>query len=364
MADALVTISLGKSTDCTAGSQITIKAVRWIATHAGVQALKVSWSPLVESFLKSRIPKELKESLPFSLFAMVQLERRILVSSCSTYEVVLIGAILVCTWAGLRFADAQRCSYRTMCFDGKSLRGTCWRTKTSSRGQPWGIISSGMLSLDSFSWVEKWFVTGLSFSTGPERWSGGALGPHVICSGSGVDQKADCIALEVANSAIIAVDSQLHEKHDVVMGVTNGSFGDGLPRRKTAPGTPQTERESQPASLFQGRCAWPIGLPVQSRRACPPRWPLYHPIASGGPTPTVEPGVQMEFFRKSSLDYTWKCFNFLETPDATAQEVSDGPLFDSGSDRALCRLSLMRSACRGLRRKAAKQLSRMYRMNW
>lgn len=162
------------------------------------------------------------------------------------------------------------------------------------------------------------------------------MGPHVICSGSGVDQKADCIALEVANSAIIAVDSQLHEKHDVVMGVTNGSCGDGLPRRKTALGTPQTERESQPASLFQGRCAWPIGLPVQSRRACPPRWPLYHPIAPGGPTPTVEPGVQMEFFRKSSLDYTWKCFNFLETPaevpDATAQEVSDGPLFDSGSD--------------------------------
>ena len=159
MADALVTISLGKSTDCTAGSQITIKAVRWIATHAGVQALRVSWSPLVESFLKSRIPKELKESLPFSLFAMVQLERRILMSSCSTYEVVLIGAILVCTWAGLRFADAQRCSYRTMCFDGKSLRGTCWRTKTSSWGQPWGIISSGMLSLGSFSWVEKWLVT-------------------------------------------------------------------------------------------------------------------------------------------------------------------------------------------------------------
>ena len=159
MADTLITMSLGKRSDFSAGSQISIKAIRWISTHAGVDALHIAWCPMVESFLRSRIPKELKESIPFSLFTLAQLERRILMSSCSTAETVVIGAILACTWAGLRFSDAQRCSYRSFSFDGTSLRGSCWRTKTSNRGQPWGIQASGLLSLGAFSWVEKWLIT-------------------------------------------------------------------------------------------------------------------------------------------------------------------------------------------------------------
>ena len=159
LADALVSISLSKKMECSAGCQITIKAIRWVATHAGVSSLSSAWSPLVESFLRSRIPRELKESIPLSLYTLVQLERRILMSSCPVVEVVIIGAILMCTWAGLRFADAQRCSYNSFCYDGKSLRGSCWRTKTSSRGQPWGVTASGFLSLGTFSWTEKWLVT-------------------------------------------------------------------------------------------------------------------------------------------------------------------------------------------------------------
>ena len=80
LADALVSISLSKKLECSAGCQITIKAIRWVATHAGVSNLSSAWSPLVESFLRSRIPKELKESVPLSLFTLVQLERRILMS--------------------------------------------------------------------------------------------------------------------------------------------------------------------------------------------------------------------------------------------------------------------------------------------
>ena len=39
MADALVTTSLAKSSDCSPGSQLTIKAIRWMSTHAGVEQL-------------------------------------------------------------------------------------------------------------------------------------------------------------------------------------------------------------------------------------------------------------------------------------------------------------------------------------
>ena len=159
LADVLIATSLSKKSDCNAGSHITIKSIRWVATHAGVQGLKHAWSPLIDSFLRSRIPKELKEALPFSLYTVWQLERRLLMSACSTVETVIIGAILVCMWSGMRFADAQRCSYHSFCFDGKSLRGSCWRTKTSSRGQPWGLLASGFMSLGTFNWVEKGLTT-------------------------------------------------------------------------------------------------------------------------------------------------------------------------------------------------------------
>ena len=159
LADALIAISLAKRSDCSAGCHITIKAIRWTSTHAGVDALRVAWSPLIESFLRSRIPKEMKESIPFSLYTVIQLERRILTSTCSTMDVVVIGAILACIWSGLRFADAQRCSFSSLCYDGSSLRGSCWRTKTSHRGQPWGLLSCGFLSLGAYSWVDRWLVT-------------------------------------------------------------------------------------------------------------------------------------------------------------------------------------------------------------
>ena len=43
MADALVTTSLAKSSDCSPGSQLTIKAIRWMSTHAGVEQLKIEF---------------------------------------------------------------------------------------------------------------------------------------------------------------------------------------------------------------------------------------------------------------------------------------------------------------------------------
>lgn len=161
LADALVACSLSRKADPESGCgcTITIKAVRWISTHAGVDCLHVAWSPLVESFLKSRIPKELKEAAPLPLYVVFHLERRILQSNCSPSEVWLLGAILITLWGGLRFADAQRCSWESFVWDGKCLRASCWRTKTSHRGQPFGVWASGFLSIGARSWLWKWLST-------------------------------------------------------------------------------------------------------------------------------------------------------------------------------------------------------------
>lgn len=159
LADVLVTTSLAKRSDCSAGAQITIKAVRWMATNAGIQSLSIAWSPLISSLLNSRIPRELKESLPLSLYTIIQFEGRLLMSSCSLVETVVLGSILTCVWGGLRFTDAQRCGFNSFCYDGQSLRASCWRTKTSSRGQPFGVQAHGFLSLGGFNWMEKWLIT-------------------------------------------------------------------------------------------------------------------------------------------------------------------------------------------------------------
>ena len=43
------------------------------------------------------------------------------------------------------------------------IRGFCWRTKTCSRGQPWGLTASGFLSNGDFFGLCNSFSTGITF---------------------------------------------------------------------------------------------------------------------------------------------------------------------------------------------------------
>ncbi|CAK9046192.1 unnamed protein product, partial [Durusdinium trenchii] len=53
----------------------------------------------------------------------------------------------------------QRVSLKSFVYDPHSLRGTCWRSKTTARGQPFGLVSSGLMSEGSFTWVLKFLWT-------------------------------------------------------------------------------------------------------------------------------------------------------------------------------------------------------------
>ena len=68
----------------------------------------------------------------------------------------MLGSFLACLFVGLRFSDLQRISWRSIVFDYKTVRGTCWRTKTSSSGQPFGFHCHGFLSTAEHSWAFKW----------------------------------------------------------------------------------------------------------------------------------------------------------------------------------------------------------------
>ena len=159
LADVIVALSLAHHSDKSTGSGSisTIKALRWMTKTAGITALEsVAYGTVISSFLKSKIPRERKEAFPLSLFVVLQWERRILQSNCPTRDVILLGGFLACIFAGLRFSDLQRVSWKSIVFDYKTVRGTCWRTKTSSSGQPFGFHCHGFLSRGEHSWAFKW----------------------------------------------------------------------------------------------------------------------------------------------------------------------------------------------------------------
>ena len=159
LADVIVALSLSHHSDKSTGSGSisTIKAIRWMAKTAGISALEtIAYGTVISSFLKSKIPRERKEAFPLSLYVILQFERRILQSNCPIRDIILLGGFLACLFAGLRFSDLQRVSWNTLVFDYRTIRGSCWRTKTSSAGQPFGFYCHGFLSKGPHSWGFKW----------------------------------------------------------------------------------------------------------------------------------------------------------------------------------------------------------------
>ena len=101
MADILITLSLERHEDISAGSCsiTTIKALRWVCKNTETDCLSKAYDPPLSSFLSRKLPKDRKEAVPLPLFALVHFERRILSSSPSIGEVLILGAILATAWA-------------------------------------------------------------------------------------------------------------------------------------------------------------------------------------------------------------------------------------------------------------------------
>ena len=147
MADLLLVISLSRSSDSSGISRASsIKALRWLRRSAIVDSLQCVYSTIVDSFLKIKRPKDKREAAPLPLWALIQWERRLLQSSCTDVEVVVLGTFLFMAFSGLRFADVQRINLRSLVLSPADVRGLRWRSKTQTHGHPFGLIASGFLS--------------------------------------------------------------------------------------------------------------------------------------------------------------------------------------------------------------------------
>ena len=158
LADVLLACTLSRSSSHgMAHDSMIVKAVRWACRTLKVDSLAVSMGSVISFFHKNTVG-ERRESLPLSLYVLMHFERRILMRECMDHEVVILGTLLLLAFSCLIFSDMQRTNTSSMHWDGMVLRGTCWRTKTSRSGHPFGLISCGCLPKGIFSWLFK-FLT-------------------------------------------------------------------------------------------------------------------------------------------------------------------------------------------------------------
>ena len=158
LADVFLACRLSRSTaHGMAHVNVIVKAVRWAYRTLQVDCFSIALGSVISSFHRTEAGDR-RESLPFSLFALMHFERRILMRECLDHEVVTLGTFLFLAFSCLRFSDVQRTSPSSLHCNGDTLRGTCWRTKTSRAGQPFGLIGCGFLSKGTFTWLFK-FLT-------------------------------------------------------------------------------------------------------------------------------------------------------------------------------------------------------------
>ena len=154
MADGLIAVRLARSSDGVYMNSATIiKALRWSVKQLGADCFQCAFDGLISKFLSDKIPRDVRESLPLPLYCFMQWERKILISSTDPFLIIILGSFLFQAWTGLRWADMQRVNPINLIFDFDTIRGIAWRTKTTTRGQAFGCVTSGFLSRGSHTWA-------------------------------------------------------------------------------------------------------------------------------------------------------------------------------------------------------------------
>ena len=136
-----------------------LRAIGWISRKAQCQTfMKHTGSPTNSQFW-TRKAVERKETMPVPGGAIADFEWSCHGGSSPMAEVIFYSTFLLVTWAGIRFADAQRCKSHSPSIGRGILRGECWQIKTSTNGQPWGANPFGVLGRPpSWGWGHHWIT--------------------------------------------------------------------------------------------------------------------------------------------------------------------------------------------------------------
>ncbi|CAE7036567.1 unnamed protein product [Symbiodinium sp. CCMP2592] len=158
--DAFFALSRGSEPGPLSNSINVLKALRWYKKLLSLACLPDLYGTAF-SLLSNPSGQEKRESIPLPLSFVAFLERTLLSGTASLMDTIWAGSFLVAIGASLRFADAQHVRWSSLCVSHFTLRGICYRTKTTKGGCPFGLLSFG-----PFSSAEEWGLTWLP------RWLG------------------------------------------------------------------------------------------------------------------------------------------------------------------------------------------------
>lgn len=126
-------------------AETVIEAVGFAARRGHLQEVATMLqSPVISGYKKNKAPRERNEAAPFSACALFAMEEALLQGRFDLHDSLLLGFALLCAWAGLRFGDGQRTKPGSLSLQGYLLFGSCWKTKSCDRGQPFACMVCGM----------------------------------------------------------------------------------------------------------------------------------------------------------------------------------------------------------------------------
>ena len=339
LADILVAVRLSKtSDDSTASPSMLIKSLRWGFKQLQIEPFSITFGPLISSF-QMKVPRDRRESLPFGLYILTQFERRILVRETPTEEVLILGSYLLLLFSGLRYSDLQRTSPASLQWDGTTLRGLAWRTKTSCAGTPFGALACGFLSIGSYNWLYKWLVhldgvlaaSGLQSidflipSVGPE----GVRNPVTPMSyAESLFFLRHFLTLPWKKSPLeLGASPKSYTIHGLKSTLISWATQLDLPdEHKRLQGKHQS-RNSSTRLYSRDDVHGALKLQQAIVKAVHEGWKPVTPLARGGQLPLVEPAVQLERFNKQAHEHTWQFLRFqghiIEVQEDEAVQVQD-----------------------------------------
>ena len=149
-----------RSTQTRTGASNKLASLVWFGKHAGASSVAAAVEPCwLQDIARADSVEagDRKESLAFPLSTILKLEERVVSQDSTEAEKILLGGFLSMTWWGLRFMDAQRCRPDSVLLERSIIRGNCWGTKSSKRGQPFGCMGEGASGTSTAGcWGQAW----------------------------------------------------------------------------------------------------------------------------------------------------------------------------------------------------------------
>ena len=303
---------------CKIGPRPILKALSWLGRNADVSALQpLLQASLMKAFL-TQPTADRKEALPLPMAVVVEWEEYLCSPHCPQDLRLFLGGLLLALHGGLRFGDLQRIRLNSLSLTSTSLRGVCWQTKTTKRGQIFAVTLHGLSgrALDSL-WVLPFLRAVQSAWIATESSMGMSVIPDfilpVLTNLGGLSRPSSTYAQPMAYSQSLAamwhfltIPWQDSTKPVPVTPEESRAFtlhslkvcllAAGAQVRATEEARQHQGHHKSPSVQLYSRDDTILALDLQRQicLACAQGWRPARPIARGGQPPTLEPPFHVD----------------------------------------------------------------------